>query len=307
MPEAIAAYKMRASLGGMQGEVYQSLYQAGMLMCEHVNFYEGAKLLMAAAEMKHNRAEALRALAGCSTSVANKIPYPENEVLFVERGAYTAKPPAPPVPPKPDLSPTGKFGRRAKITAKDVSAIIVTRGNVDLDPILATLPYSDVIVWDNSKREHDYKVFGRYAAIPEAKNGVIYWQDDDIIFDSHHDLLAAYEPGKVVANMDQPWIQGAGYDDLLVLMGAGSLCDTDIPAEVFARYLAQHPFDDDLLLEADFAFGVLAPWKRVDLGYRVREFADDADRLYTQPGQTERKWNMIRRCQELLETKEVAA
>jgi len=35
-------------------------------------------------------------------------------------------------------------------------------------------------------------------------------------------------------------------------------------------------------------------------------YADDADRLYTQPGQTERKWKMIERCRAIL-AEEVAA
>ena len=89
--KAIAAYKIRAGLGGWDEEVYQALYQAGVLMCRHVNFYEGVKLLVAAAGMKQNRAEALRAMAGAAEAVANKIPLPRDEVLFVEHGAYTAK------------------------------------------------------------------------------------------------------------------------------------------------------------------------------------------------------------------------
>ena len=91
--EAIAAYKIRASLGGWDEEVYNALYQAGALLSEHVNFYEGAKLLLAAADLKHNRAEALRALAACATSVANKLSRPLDEVLFVEPGAYKQRTP----------------------------------------------------------------------------------------------------------------------------------------------------------------------------------------------------------------------
>ena len=287
-----------ASLGGWDEEVYQALYQGGMLMCEHVNAYEGFKMLVGASELKHNRAEALRALAGVAQSVANKIPFPKNEVLFVEPGAYTAPAPVttPEMPPLPDI--TSRVRRRRKgapITAKDVSAIIVTRGNVSLDPILETLPYDDVIVWDNSKHEHDLKIFGRYAAIPRAKHSVVYWQDDDVIFTAHDELLETYQPGVAIGNMDQAWVDGAGYAHTC-LFGAGSLCDAHLPAEVFRKYLEVHPWDDDLLVEADFVFGTLAQWFRVDLGYQVREFADAPDRLYLQPGQTERKRMMIERC-----------
>jgi hypothetical protein len=55
------------------------------------------------------------------------------------------------------------------VKPKDVSAIIVTRGDVDLTPIINTLPYQDVIVYDNCKR-HDFGIFGRYFAIREARN-----------------------------------------------------------------------------------------------------------------------------------------
>jgi glycosyltransferase involved in cell wall biosynthesis len=304
--EAIAAYKIRAQLGGWSEEVYQSLYNAGMLLSEHVNFYDGAKLLLAAAEMKQNRAEALRALAGCATSVANKIPFPRDEVLFVEPHAYTASQPTlesvtVEVPPAPDLNPRSRRKKRAKLTPANVSAIIVTRGNVDLEPCLAELPYDDVIVWDNNEREHDYKCFGRYAAIPEAKNPVVYFQDDDIIFTAHQELLAAYEPGVLVANMDNDWYQGY-YQGLTVLPGAGSICDADMAADAFGQYLDEHPFDDALLTFGDHAFGILSPSKVVDLGFEVREFADAPDRLYQQPGSTERKWAMIRRAHALKET-----
>lgn len=303
--KAIAAYKVRASMGGWAEEVYQALYQAGMLLCEHINYYEGAKLLIAAAEMKPNRAEALRALAGCSTSVADKIPFPTNEVLFVEPGAYTKPaeivqlPTGELMPPIPDIRGKHKRRRRVPITPKDVSAIIVTRGDVDLRPCLETLPYDDVIIWDNSKAGYDYKIFGRYAAIPAAKHSVVYWQDDDVIFHHHKELLGSYRPGVAIANMDEAWVRGAGYNDHTALFGAGSVCDAHLPSEVFSKYLAQHPWDDDLLTECDFAFGTLVDWDRVDLGYEVREFADAPNRLYLQPGQMERKWRMINRCLEM--------
>lgn len=274
VPEAIAAYKMRASLGGWDEEHYYALYQAGVLLCEHVSYAQGSKLLLEAWNLCPNRAEALRALAGTTSSVADKLPFPVDDVLFVNRSAYRTHP----------LSPD------------DVSAVLVTRGNVDMQPIINSLPYKDIVVWDNSKRDRDLKVYGRYEAIKEAKNRVIYWQDDDVLFTNHTTLLGMYEPGKVIANMDKDWIDGAGYRGLVTMMGAGSLCDRDLPERVFARYFAAgYEIDDDFLTEADFAFGVIAPSKVIDIGYSTFDYTDDADRLYTQPGQTERKWMMIER------------
>ena len=43
----------------------------------------------------------------------------------------------------------------------NVSACLVTRGDVDLTAIIASLPYDDVVVWDNSKRRN-LRTYGRY-------------------------------------------------------------------------------------------------------------------------------------------------
>lgn len=91
--EAIECYKHRAAMGGWDEEVYYALYQAGLLLCAHRSYAEGAPLLLEAWKLRPSRAEALRALAGCTTSVANKIPFPESDLLFVEPDAYA--PPGP--------------------------------------------------------------------------------------------------------------------------------------------------------------------------------------------------------------------
>ena len=43
----------------------------------------------------------------------------------------------------------------------DVTACLVTRGDVDMTPIYESLIFPTVILWDNSKRQ-DWKVAGRY-------------------------------------------------------------------------------------------------------------------------------------------------
>mgnify|MGYP003694197939 CR=1 FL=1 len=63
----------------------------------------------------------------------------------------------------------GVHGRRvldgagAHVTFDDVTACLVTRGDVDLTPILETLPYRNVIVWGPEREE--LHVYGRYMAI----------------------------------------------------------------------------------------------------------------------------------------------
>jgi len=83
----------------------------------------------------------------------------------------------------------------------DVTAIIVTRGDVDLTEILLSLeaasPISEVLVWDNGAGAvrtyrgtkwgivahpvDDLLVYGRYAAIEYASGDLIYVQDDDVL------------------------------------------------------------------------------------------------------------------------------
>lgn len=110
----------------------------------------------------------------------------------------------------------------------NVSAIIVTRGDVDLQPIIASLPERwEIIVWDNSGKVTEcwgrpagahrliaggeiiqgvkqapipnLSVYGRYAAIEYATWDVIYIQDDDVIV-ADPDLLV------------HQWLTGADYD-----------------------------------------------------------------------------------------------
>lgn len=84
----------------------------------------------------------------------------------------------------------------------DVSAIIVTRGDVDLKPVLKSLPDEwEVLVYDNGQGSisvrvlesllarkitgkgelPDLSVYGRYAAIEYASGDLIYVQDDDCV------------------------------------------------------------------------------------------------------------------------------
>jgi hypothetical protein len=186
------------------------------------------------------------------------------------------------------------------ISAKDVSAVIVTRGDVDLSPILATLPYEDVVVWDNSKRKTDEGIYGRYLAIKQAKSKVIYFQDDDLLFTAHDELIAAYEPGKIVANMPSPWYERESYDELgCALVGAGALVPRALPQKALARYLKRYPLDDLFRTYCDIPVGILSPSKRVDLGYEILPCATAPNRVNLQPGQLERKRAMQRRAVEI--------
>jgi hypothetical protein len=188
-----------------------------------------------------------------------------------------------------------------------------------MQPIIDTLPYGEVIVWDNSKYE-DFRVWGRYRATADIKNEICYWQDDDVIFTEHKALLEAYEPGVFVSNNAHGPNHG-GYDDL-ALQAAGALCDGPLVAETWRRWFEVfdpvgfharvrdedvyemtggiiQTFNHAMMLEADFIFGVLCPsWKQIDLPY-TRLYADDNTRLCRQPWQEDLKLYMTNLAREI--------
>lgn len=141
------------------------------------------------------------------------------------------------------------------IDPSQVSCCLVTRGDVDMTEILASLPFTDVVVWDNSKRE-DLGIYGRYAAIAEARHPVIVTQDDDLIVEDWAAVLAQYEPGQLFCNYPEPWD--------VPWVARGAVFDYDLPGKAFVRYLARYPFDRDFThYQCDAVFGLLTDQVKV--------------------------------------------
>lgn len=160
--------------------------------------------------------------------------------------------------------------------ANRVSACLVTRGNVDLTPILDSLPFADVVVWDNSQRE-DLGIYGRYAAIAEVKHRVVVTQDDDLTVSNWPAILDAYEPGVVTCNYPEPWD--------IPWVARGAIFDSELPERAFERYLAVHPFDRDFThFMCDGVFTLLSETKVIDEGSLDLPWCDDPGRVSTEPG-----------------------
>lgn len=153
-----------------------------------------------------------------------------------------------------------------------VSAVLVTIGDVPLEPILESFPSEyEVVTWNNATRPADFRVFGRYIAIRETTRPVIFFQDDDCILsrEQHHAMLAAYEPGVVTGNMihDDP-IWRKRYADT-TLLGWGAIFDRELPAVAFKRYARYHPLDWDFMTSpggAEVVFPMLSRTKTVIVG-----------------------------------------
>jgi hypothetical protein len=175
------------------------------------------------------------------------------------------------------------------VTPDKVSAVLITRGDVDLDPILETLPYDDVVVWNGRERqENNPGTFGRYEAMREAKHDVIYVQDDDCVFRHHEELCAGYDPGRITA----VYGHGETPDGLgdMALIHGGALVDRDVSLAAFDRYLERWPMDEGFYREADMIHGTLVPFRHLHLPYEIRlEIAQHPSRMCNQPWQRDLK------------------
>jgi hypothetical protein len=151
----------------------------------------------------------------------------------------------------------------------DVTAVLVTRGDCDLEPILASLIFDKVTIWNNQVAR-DEGAYGRYVAIQDhVHTDVVYLQDDDCVLSEENQLrlVNAYEPGVLTVMMPPERID---YIDT-VLIGWGAILDRDLPEVAFERWRqAGHDLDtpEFKIVGADFVFPMLTPWKRLD-GYHT--------------------------------------
>ncbi len=187
------------------------------------------------------------------------------------------------------------------IRYEDICACLVTRGDVDMS-WADRLPYGEVVIWDNSKKDEDRKVYGRYMAATLTGKPYVYFQDDDVRFHDHDELLrvANLYPDRLVSNMYDDWIEGCQYYDL-ALVGLGSICPNRLWIDEFIRYISAHPDDPRFDLDCDFIFGTLCRWHRGDFGHEILPIASDETRLWRQEGQHGGKWKSIRQARECRE------
>lgn len=201
------------------------------------------------------------------------------------------------------------------LSPEQVTAVIVTRGDVDLVPVLESLIFDDVVVWDNSVEQRDEMTFGRVCALARVKHEVIYSQDDDIVHTAENQrrILAAYEPGVLAGCMWPEWSDGAraqgiegGYDDL-VFAGSGSVYDAWVPSRAARRYVCTHPLDDFFRLWCDTIVGIIAPTKQLDIRFEALPCAENENRMCNLEGAVELKAEAIRRAREVRDRDRVAA
>lgn len=168
-----------------------------------------------------------------------------------------------------------------------------------MTPILETLPYDDIVVWDAKQEPVDYGLRSRYVAAERARHDLIYFQDDDVIFRRHAELMAEFD-GRVLVNMDEPWIAGGDYYDCSQV-GGGSLVPRGAWEKPLAYYLTRYPDDSLFRTYADFVTGTLWDFKCVNLGFEIRDEALDAHRICMTAGAKKNWLAMRERCRQLRE------
>lgn len=197
------------------------------------------------------------------------------------------------------------------ISVSEVSAVLVTRGNTDLKPVLDSLIFADVVIFNNALEPYDMRTYGRVIALASARNPVIWSQDDDIVHTAENQerIVSEYQPGVLTGCMWPEWSDGAraqgipdGYDDL-VFCGSGSVYDADLPRQAVSRYLERYPYDDFFLLWSDTIIGVLTPNRQLDIRFDALPEAEADYRMCNQEGFTEQKAEAIRRAREIRDEK----
>lgn len=146
-----------------------------------------------------------------------------------------------------------------------------------MGPILESLPFDDIVVWNNAERE-DLGIYGRYAAIAEAKHDVIVTQDDDLIVTCWPQILEAYQPDTLTVNYPQPWD--------IPWVARGAVFDRHLPERAFQRWDVMYERDRDFThYQCDGVFAILTANRHViDCGSTDLPYCNDQGRISTSGG-----------------------
>jgi hypothetical protein len=184
------------------------------------------------------------------------------------------------------------------IDPADVTAVIPTRGDVPLGPILRSLIFDHVIVWNNSLCG-DHGALARWMFGNDAS--AVYTQDDDCLVpaDAQRALCAAYEPGLLVSNMNPGHNAGMPH---LALPGWGAVFDpfeTNAAAERWAdAEPGDHGGEDWMRIGCDIVIPTLCRSVMLDLGHENLPYAWDGHRTHLQHGYHDKKrWYYQRACE----------
>lgn len=189
-----------------------------------------------------------------------------------------------------------------------VAAVIVTRGDVDLQRIIGQDwpdAVHEIVVWNNAEEKHDLAVYGRYAAIARTTQPLIFVQDDDVVLpkESLEEIIwqcdsGSAEYGRLVVNMPQIFRHDFYREHALV--GWGACFHRDLPEEAFASFWTGVTWGTIPAVGTDFfnrtcdiVFTGLIPYTMVDVAYEALPCSEDATRMWKQRTHMEERQRML--------------
>ena len=183
-----------------------------------------------------------------------------------------------------------------------VTAIIPTRGDVDLDPVVATIPQEwQTLAYDNGAGQvhernatgrawttiatglGDCAVFARYLAAQFADNEIIYTQDDDVVVSDPAmiALAAASLNDSIICNMPREFRHDFYVDHALV--GFGAAYPAALPMRTFEWFNDHWTLNEDTFgRTCDIIFTGLNQRLLTDVPVQSLPYASDDNRMWKQ-------------------------
>jgi hypothetical protein len=173
------------------------------------------------------------------------------------------------------------------MSPSQITAVLVTRGDVDLTLIRSSLwPFRDVLIYNNSLNL-DYKVFSRYLAAQMARTDYVYVQDDDCIIDLPHYPWDQVSSSHILCNMPQG--HRKNYMGRVQLVGFGAVFPKALIRPTFTEYNLHFGQNELLYMECDRYFTARNKCVLTDVEVTHLPWAESADRLYRQTDHWDRR------------------
>jgi hypothetical protein len=144
----------------------------------------------------------------------------------------------------------------------------------------------EIIVWDN--RKQNLCGYGRYLASLEAKNNVIYTQDDDTLIYNLDELFAQYNNQYIVNNMKEGHLKL--YKNLNHTLPGWGLLFNKKWISCLNKYIQIYGLDDMFLRDTGRLFtGLFGKWKSIEGD--IEDFSSASDPKIALWKQKEHKQN----------------